>query len=1316
MTLRNQPKEKLFLTLFLTAYLVVAIFVLVAAPILATRWLSTPFPGGFLTYNLRFFAFNRLVARDPWSLMGFNLGLEDQLIALGEEKVHSLPEVFSVLNAHEPGNRISLLVFSPQEGLQTFEIALKEFSILDQLLYCQIPLVAAAICFFAGLWIFRSQRSNPAANALILLLISAAILLASLFDFFTTQKLITLLVVGLGLSSAATFQLAMVLPRHNRFSEKFSWLAFLAYPHNLVLIGWALFQRFMAPETTQYLLSIRLLMISLGISLFAATLIFTILSIRTRSPLIKGQSEVLLITVTSAILPLAAHLIVDLLQGTLNQINPLLLVPLTLFPISAAIILLRFNLPQSNKLVLQMVFYILGLLLFAGCYTLAFNILNQVLNTPIAPGNPWLIGSIIFLIVFTLEPIRQRLRNTLSPLRDRQPETVQANAMAYASALTTTNDKQAGVNLLHDAITESFNPKQVHIFLYHPEMPAYVAEREINPAKDSPFIYEKESSLVTTLEKRKESLYIDQGSAIPSGLEAEKEKMTKLGSILYIPIPASRGILGWVSLGPRRDGSSYQPKDLDLLESMINQFSIAYERAEAIAETKTRLIEMETLNQIAIAINTENEVDQLLTEIYLKIQALIEINYFTLIMQTKQSAAYERVFLLQDNKVRISTRHPQPLEADFKEENCLHKKESEIIGEEGKWLVVPLVTEEKTIGALCMGIQNRKGNFDSVNLNFINSIASLITGGIIKTSLLQNLQEQTEQLTTLNKLNRQLSSTLALAPLLNNILESALLILDSEAGSLLIADHQTDELVFEVTAGPVADILRGQRMPKDKGFAGRSYTNQTAIITDNVQGDPLWFQSTDEETGFTTTSLIVVPLIARGNPIGVLEVINKRNGKSFNQNDRNLLESFASQAAIAIENARLYTRTDQALEKRVEELSTMQRIDRELNTSRDINPALQVTLHAALRHTQPGTASIGLMDLKTNRFRNIWHLSQNGRQLSRINPIDLRALTHLPLMTELSYQAQHIPALGKRLGITTPSEHHFPIRFRLEEDLYALMILHLDDARGLGEEDLNFLTRLVDHAAIALTGAVLYQNLHDVIAAKNEFISFISHELKNPLTAIKGYADLLSEGTVGEITPTQAEFLKTIKNNVRRMNTFITDLADQTHIETKSLRLAFSSTNVNEALEEVLRTFNQQFNEKSIHLETEIPETLPKAWCDRLRLIQILSNLISNAIKYTPEDGTVRVCAEHTANIWDPEGVAEVIHFSIKDNGYGIPDADQSHIFEKFYRGSDSRIRSIPGSGLGLIISKSLTEIMGGTMWFESDPGEGSTFHFTMPI
>jgi signal transduction histidine kinase len=306
--------------------------------------------------------------------------------------------------------------------------------------------------------------------------------------------------------------------------------------------------------------------------------------------------------------------------------------------------------------------------------------------------------------------------------------------------------------------------------------------------------------------------------------------------------------------------------------------------------------------------------------------------------------------------------------------------------------------------------------------------------------------------------------------------------------------------------------------------------------------------------------------------------------------------------------------------------------------------------------------------------------------------------------------------LSANLNLSEKRQWHYINFSELDEEQALLLILHTDSPAPFTRNNRIFLSRLKDHGIIALKNALLYEELHEAIRAKNEFIGFISHELKNPLTVIKGYADILRKGMAGQVTEEQVDYLSTITHNVRRMNTFITDLSDQAHIETKSLRLDFEPTPVHEVVSEVLHSYEALIEKKSLDIDLHLPGDIPDVWCDRMRLIQVLANLISNAVKYSPEGRTIQIGTEQAVNSWDIKGAAEVVHFWVQDQGYGIAEEDQAHLFEKFYRGSDLRVKKIPGTGLGLRISKSLVEMMGGKMWFESVLEVGSTFHFTLPI
>jgi signal transduction histidine kinase len=558
-------------------------------------------------------------------------------------------------------------------------------------------------------------------------------------------------------------------------------------------------------------------------------------------------------------------------------------------------------------------------------------------------------------------------------------------------------------------------------------------------------------------------------------------------------------------------------------------------------------------------------------------------------------------------------------------------------------------------------------------------------------------------------------------------MESAVEILDCEAGSLLLVDEQTGESVFEVALGSVGSELEGQRLPPGAGLVGKAVMTKKALIQNDVKRSEDWF-NVDEQTGFSTKDLLVVPLVVKDHVIGVLEILNKKDRSPFNTKDLELLTAFAGQAAVAIENARLYTQTDQALAERVDELSVMQRIDRELNASLDIERVMSITLDWSMRRSKAAAGLIGLVEDENLRVMTKVGYSEDhlGKEKSPI-------IKDLPGFAEILSRAEAqllVSADGNPIADDieeSPSEREFChllpaarnqiiIPIKRESDVIGAIFLESASSREFANDIVAFLSRLSDHAAIAISNAQLYAEVQRANLAKSQFVSAAAHELKNPLTSIKGYSDLLVGGAVGPVSDGQATFLTTIRSNAERMGTLVSDLQDISRIEADQLQLQFSSVSLVEITNEVVRTLEKQIEGKGQILEILLPENLPLMWCDNTRVIQILTNLLSNAIKYTPEGRKIVLRAEHVPNEWDPDGVEQVIHVAVADTGIGISQNDQKMIFQQFFRSEDTQVRDATGTGLGLSITKRLVEMQGGQIWFESELELGTTFHFTLPI
>ena len=196
----------------------------------------------------------------------------------------------------------------------------------------------------------------------------------------------------------------------------------------------------------------------------------------------------------------------------------------------------------------------------------------------------------------------------------------------------------------------------------------------------------------------------------------------------------------------------------------------------------------------------------------------------------------------------------------------------------------------------------------------------------------------------------------------------------------------------------------------------------------------------------------------------------------------------------------------------------------------------------------------------------------------------------------------------------------------------------------------------------------------------------------------------------------QSQFLDTIRTNVNRMATLVTDLADIAQIESGRMRLEPSQFSYRVVIEEVVRSTKAAVDDKQQTLNVESDPDLPDVWADYVRQVQILTNLVSNAHKYTPEEGQITIHVNRAVNEWDTEGAPEVLHIAVEDSGIGIGAEEQEGIFGKFFRSESRSVREVPGTGLGLNIVKNLVELQGGQAWFESELGVGSIFHVTLPL
>ncbi|HEY3477063.1 MAG TPA: GAF domain-containing protein, partial [Anaerolineales bacterium] len=1048
------------------------------------------------------------------------------------------------------------------------------------------------------------------------------------------------------------------------------------------------------------------------------------------SPVVKSQARTILLGALLAFGPIVFWLLyssfIRLTQGLDEAVpfNPYLFVPFILFPLANGYVILRFRLLRTDYWVRQGIVYSLLTILAVAAYGLFVSGLGLVTSNVIGANNPYLIGGLVFVIAVLLEPLRTRLQRLVDSTFFRGQRAYEERLRAFSHELTNAFDLDSIGRVLREQISSSLVPDRLHIYTYDPLNDQYAALANGDGRPTSDIRFSSNSSLVQYFQKERLPLYLDTVNP-PIAVRGDEARLSLLGARLFVALPGEERPVGWLALGTPLSGSLYTPKDLDFLDSISDQSSVAIARVQTVVDLERRMQEMNALTRVSQGVNVTLTPDDVLELIFAQTSQIIPCSLFHMTLYNKAANYFYYGFRVDDNE-RITSRENQPLPPSLGLGQEIIRRGRPILTQDYlrecrarnitpsaqgvyAWMGVPLNSGAETIGSLSVGSSDATVTYTTAQLNLLQAIADQTVGAIVKARLLQESQQRAYQLSTLNEITRQLTSTLEQEPLLRNILENAVTILNCEAGTLFLMDEPTGDLIFRVTAGPVAGNLLGQRLPAGTGIAGRAVQLRAPVIENDGQRSTTRYDAPDKQTGFVSRSLLAVPMQIKDRVLGVIEVINRRDGLPFVDDDQNLLTAFAGQAAVAIENARLLALTDQELAETVEELQVMGRIVRELNASLEVVHAMRTTLEWAIRRSNAEAGLIGMIE--GDHLRLMAHQGYDDILTSEEEmPLELPALRS----AIQSGQPNQISLVSNGAKGILPIAHtQIIVPIRREAQVIGLLLLEsTSDSQG----NLGFLNQLSDSAAIAIANAQLYDEVQRANLAKSDFVSFVAHELKNPMTSIKGYTELLAAGSVGPINEMQANFLSTIRSNVERMSALVSDLNDNAKIEANRLRLEFKPVSVGEIVEEVLRSARRQVEDKRQSIEVQLSPSLPLVWADRLRVGQVLTNLISNAHKYTPEGGKVLVGAEAANNQWDPDGAKRVVHIWVRDNGIGINIEDQPKIFQKFFRSDDTKAREVPGTGLGLNITKSLVEMQGGRIWFDSQFRLGTTFHFTIPV
>ena len=641
-------------------------------------------------------------------------------------------------------------------------------------------------------------------------------------------------------------------------------------------------------------------------------------------------------------------------------------------------------------------------------------------------------------------------------------------------------------------------------------------------------------------------------------------------------------------------------------------------------------------------------------------------------------------------------------------------------------LSVPLMREGIAIGTIHMR-RTEARLFTDRQIALLQTFADQAVIAIENVRLFNETKEALERQTATAEILKVISgSPTDVQPVFDTIAGAAQKLCNASSGLVFTFDGKLIHLAAIANMDPAgADAWRNAfpRPPSRDTASTRAVLTRSIVAIPDVLDDPDYVVGpAAASTGFR--SALAVPLMREGNPIGVVGVGRTEPGP-FADKQIALLQTFADQAVIAIENVRLFKELEARttdLMRSVGELRALGEVGQAVSSTLDLEIVLNTIVSRATQLAGMDGGSIWEYDETGEEFylHATDELPDELVEALRATPIKKGegavgrlAVTGEPvqirdIVDEGVYQSrvrEILIRLGYRSLLAVP--------LLREDHLLGALAVNRKSAGEFAPESIDLLKTFATQSALAIQNARLFREIEiksrEVEIAsqhKSDFLANMSHELRTPLNAIIGFSEVLYERMFGEINDKQAEYLSDILESGRHLLSLINDILDLSKIEAGRMELEPSEFDLPSAIENTLILVRERAQRRAITLGHTVDERIGTIRADERKVKQVLLNLLSNALKFTPEGGRIDVVAGAH------DGVTEI---SVTDTGVGIAPEDQEAVFEEF-RQVGTAARKVEGTGLGLAISRKFIELHGGRIWVKSEPGIGSTFAFTLPL
>jgi signal transduction histidine kinase len=646
-------------------------------------------------------------------------------------------------------------------------------------------------------------------------------------------------------------------------------------------------------------------------------------------------------------------------------------------------------------------------------------------------------------------------------------------------------------------------------------------------------------------------------------------------------------------------------------------------------------------------------------------------------------------------------------------------------------LVTPMLREGTVLGGISIR-RAEPGPFSDSQIKLLETFADQAVIAIENVRLFNELQARNRELSetleqqtaTAEILRATTSSPSDIQPVLDAVAENAARLCRAQDATVRLVEGDVLRAVAHTGSIPMSEEI----IPITRGIMmGRAVLERRTLHVDDFLAESAveFPESVARAKLHRVRANLVTPMLRDGTVLGTIGIRRAEAGP-FSDSQIKLLETFAAQAVIAIENVRLFNELQartRELARSVEELQALSEVGRAVSSTLDLDKVLTTVVARALELAAADGGMISEYDDAARRFqlRTAYGVEDELVDLIRAAPIRFgegitgqAAATRMPvqvadILEEGAYDVARVRNVMARLGYRSV----LSVPLLRDDRILGALTVWRRQAGELPADVVNLLQTFASQSTLAIQHARLFREVEEksrelelASRHKSEFLANMSHELRTPLNAVLGYTELIVDGIYGEPPEKIRDVITRIDRSGRHLLGLINDVLDLSKIEAGQLTLSLADYSMKELVQTVFVAVESLAAEKKLALTADVAAGLPRGRGDERRLSQVLLNLVGNALKFT-EAGAVRIGA-------GLEGGQFLV--SVADTGPGISPADRERIFEAFQQVDSSLTRKKGGTGLGLSIARRIVELHGGRLWVESEPGKGATFSFTVPV